>query len=281
VMKESDLTRADPEQKRAAKLEAQIHSQLDSPYVVRHEASFVTAACVWICMEYCPAGSLWDLVAHRRANFAALGFWPEEQVLWWFAQLAQALAHVHARGVVHLDLKPANLLLARDWSLRLCDFGLSVLTADLVKRVHNKDAFAGTPAYASPEQMMGQPAEQSTDVWAAGVILYMLCALIPPFGDITARGGPVAGKMGNEEARQFGDLRKRILQGGFEPLPPHFSPELNALLARLLAKKARFRPTMKEVLAMPLLQKYLHAPAATADDAPLPRAAAPQARDQA
>ena len=175
--------------------------------------------------------------------------------MWWFCQLAIAVQHVHARDVVHLDIKPANLLLAKDWSLRLADFGLSVLTT--TKKLHIKDTFVGTPAYSSPEQMQGLPADQKTDVWAVGVILYMLCTLVPPFGDIQAKAGPIQGKLSMDEAHQFHQLRKRILTGSYAPIPTHFSKDLGDLLAKLLAKKARFRPTMDEVLALPFVKKHL------------------------
>jgi len=255
VMKEMDLTRADHEQKRIAKQEGQLHSMLNDPYIVKHEKTFVTPNFVYVVMEYCPRGSLWDLIANRRSNFATLGYWTEDQVMWWLVQLIQAVAHIHSLNIVHLDIKPANMLLANDWSIRLCDFGLSVFTNS--KRIHIKDTFAGTPAYASPEQMQGQPPDQKTDVWAVGVILYILCTLVPPFGDLTAKAGPIPGKMGVDETHQFHALRKRILTSQYPPLPEHFSKELNALLARLLAKKARFRPTMQEVLEMPFIQMHL------------------------
>ena len=255
VMKEMDLSRADHEQRRVAKQEGQLHSMLNNPFIVRHENTFVTQQACWVVMEYCPSGSLWDLIAHRRSNFNSLGYWPEEQVMWWLVQLVQAVAHIHAQNIVHLDIKPANMLLAKDWSIRLCDFGLSVFTTS--KKIHIKDSFAGTPAYASPEQMQGEAPDQKTDVWAVGVILYMLCTLTPPFGDLTARAGPVAGKMSTDEAHQFHALRKRILTGAYPPLPPHFGKELNTLLSKLLAKKARFRPSMDEVLKMPFVRQHI------------------------
>lgn len=125
------------------------------------------------------------------------------------------------------------MLLANDWSIRLCDFGLSIFTTS--KRIHVKDSFAGTPAYASPEQMMGNLPDTKTDVWAVGVILYMLCALIPPFGDLNARAGPIAGKMSTDETHQFHALRKRILFGSYPALPPHFGYVTNLTIAILLS----------------------------------------------
>jgi serine/threonine-protein kinase len=84
-----------------------------------------------------------------------------------FAQLLEALASLHASGIVHADVKPANLLAAHDGSLKLADFGLA-------GRAGEARAAHGTPRYMAPERMRGAALDPASDVFSAGAILYEL-----------------------------------------------------------------------------------------------------------
>lgn len=101
------------------------------------------------------------------------------------AEVADALAHVHARGLVHRDVKPSNVLLAPDGRARLTDFGL-VFDAE-VTRLTRSDGFVGTPAYTAPEQIEGAPGP-AADVYSLGATIYEACAGEPPFADTTVLG---------------------------------------------------------------------------------------------
>ena len=93
-------------------------------------------------------------------------------------QMARGLAEAHSRGVIHRDVKPSNVLIARGRVLKLVDFGLAKLQD--VSRITRTGARLGTPSYMSPEQAQGLTVDHRGDLWAVGVILYeMLTGRVP------------------------------------------------------------------------------------------------------
>ena len=88
-------------------------------------------------------------------------------------QLASALAHVHALGIAHLDVKPANVLLAADGSIRLADFGVASRVPARRRR--------GTPLFVAPEILSTGVAGTAADAWSFGVVVYTLLVGFPPF----------------------------------------------------------------------------------------------------
>ena len=150
-------------------------------------------------------------------------------------EVADALAWAHARGVVHRDVKPENVLVAED-RVRLADFGLA-LAADL-ERITATRQMVGTPLYLAPEQVPGGPHEigPATDVHALGLLLYEALAGAPLFD-------------GSDPERLLRSIQSRLPR----PLAgrlPGVEPAHDALLARCLAKDPRQRyPSAAELLA--------------------------------
>jgi len=132
-------------------------------------------------------------------------------------QLCDALASAHAQGVVHCDVKPANVLLARDGSLKVGDFGVARLAGGTSQAL--SATVAGTPRYMSPEQARGRPTSAATDVYSAGVVLYEMLTGEPPFMD----GSAV-------------ELGLRHLQDAPAPLPRGVPGDLADVVDRALAK---------------------------------------------
>ena len=176
-------------------------------------------------MEYVDGLNLHDL-AREEPNRAFA--W--RKVLPWIPQLCGALNYAHSRGVIHRDLKPANLMLDRDGELRLADFGLA--TAATESSQEREGQISGTPAYMSPQQLCGTPADFTDDIYSLGACVFELLAGVPVFKG----GGDVARQIQFEPAPLlFAVLEERGIQ--------HEIPgAIEEVLARCLSKNPRQRP---------------------------------------
>jgi serine/threonine-protein kinase len=136
--------------------------------------------------------------------------------------LAQALEHAHFHGIVHRDLKPANIMFSQSGEVKLMDFGIA---KDAELDTLTKEGLAvGTPAYMAPEQVMGQPMDGRTDLYALGVVLYECLA-----GDRPFRGdGPA-------------QIYARIRDGRHEPVGSK-APQTPKALRRVVKRLMRAKP---------------------------------------
>jgi serine/threonine protein kinase len=130
----------------------------------------------YIVMEYLDGGSVYDSLRDRRV--------PPAQALEWLAQAGQALDRAHGQGVVHRDVKPANLLLDRDGSVTVSDFGIASTTG--LDTLTLPGTILGTAGYLSPEQARGEPATPASDRYALGVVAFELLTGRRPFEGDTA-----------------------------------------------------------------------------------------------
>ncbi|MFE5589707.1 tetratricopeptide repeat protein [Streptomyces sp. NPDC056549] len=177
-------------------------------------------------------------------------------------QVADALAYTHRQGIVHRDLKPANIVRLRDGTVKICDFGIARLGADMgfTSKLTRTGIAMGTPHYMSPEQIGGGEIDHRSDLYSLGCVLYELATGAPPFdlGDSwailighrdTVPSPPRAhraelpdyfdrivvdllAKVPEERPADAGDLRRRIVSGRFGPAPfppPSQAPALPAL----------------------------------------------------
>src|SRR5690606_32887673 len=102
-------------------------------------------------------------------------------------QVLAALAAAHEQGIVHRDVKPANILLTADGCAKLADFGIARRFDDLDAALTGTGLVLGTPRYLTPEQVQGKPTGPATDVYAAGLLLFeMLSGEVPLVGDTPA-----------------------------------------------------------------------------------------------
>jgi eukaryotic-like serine/threonine-protein kinase len=177
----------------------------------------------------------------------------------WVADIALALGVAHRKGVIHGDVKPANILVNEEGRVKLTDFGMA--------RLANKDTkdtpLLGTPAYWCPEQIVGKPQDARSDIFSLGVILYEMITGHRPF-----------------QADSLQGMCSQIMSS--TPLPPsHSNPSLpvglNDLVAACLAKDPAHRKSSAEDLADDLYPFARRKPLPTA----APQQAASSFRDRA
>lgn len=151
----------------------------------------------------------------------------EESALSIARQAAAGLAHAHDRGVVHCDVKPANILVTHEGLVKVLDFGLARLVGQLDSVEPTR--ITGTIHYMSPEQISGKALDERSDVWSLGVVLYEMLAGRRPF-----------------HAARRADVLDSVLQD--DPLPLiAVRAETNRLVERTLLRRTAARPTMKEL----------------------------------
>jgi len=158
-------------------------------------SSFLDEARVIASLNHPHIVQLYDVGEHRDAPYLALEYVDGESLkercdrealsrdesLRTLRALADALVHAHAAGIVHCDLKPGNIMLARDGRLRVVDFGLAHTATSLADGVY------GTPDWMAPEQWLRERATDRVDIWALAVIAVGLLTGGHPFGDDTLR----------------------------------------------------------------------------------------------
>jgi len=223
---------ADEERARLLR-EARAASALNHPNIAViydvDEAETPDGRVFLLAMEYVPGRTLADLAAD-----ASLAL---DDILDIVSQAADALAEAHARGVVHRDVKPSNLMVAQG-RVKVLDFGLAQMQPRLSEEAPTwsidatrgqEGVFAGTPHYMSPEQALGRVLDTRSDIFSLGVVFYELLAGRRPF-----------------EGDTFVQIADAILHRPTPPLPARFSdvrlPEIERLIARMLAKEITARP---------------------------------------
>jgi serine/threonine protein kinase len=158
--------------------EARTLASVDHPGIVAIYGAGELDGKPWIAMELVRGTDLKRLLAER-------GPVPAPRALRWMLQATDALAAAHDVGVVHRDLKPSNLLLTHDDRIKVVDFGVAKRRIDApgsTDILTSQGEVLGTPAYLSPEQLEHGLADERSDVWGLGCVLFELCVGSPPFG---------------------------------------------------------------------------------------------------
>ena len=194
------------------------------PNVVRIHETFIERGRQYVVTDWAPFGSLGQRLVQRTRL-------EEEEAVHLARDLARGLAHIHAHGVVHRDVKPDNVLFGSDGLAKLADFGLASLEGAAPLTITGD--VMGTPLYMAPEQARGQRIDAAADVYALGVILYEALTGTTPF---------------------VGDTPLIVLRNVIEQRPPRVSdslPEvdrrLDDLVDRALAKRPTQRPPAAEL----------------------------------
>jgi eukaryotic-like serine/threonine-protein kinase len=155
-----------------AEREARLSAQLNHPHVVAVFDAIVDAGTHWLVMEYVDGTTLAQVV--RRGGPLS----PDDAApLMW--QVADALVAAHAAGIVHRDVKPSNILVDRNWQVKLTDFGIARIESDA--SLTQTGLLTGSPAYLAPEVVTGGRGDQTGDVWSLGATLHYVLSGAPPY----------------------------------------------------------------------------------------------------
>jgi serine/threonine protein kinase len=155
--------------------EAQAAGILNHPSIVTvHDIGQDDASGMsFIAMEYVEGQNLKEILAQGRPlNFEQIG-----EII---AQVAEALDFAHAKGIVHRDVKPANIILLDGMRAKITDFGIAKITSG--GNLTTTGQFLGTPNYMAPEQIKGAPVDGRTDIFSLGICLYECLTRRKPFG---------------------------------------------------------------------------------------------------
>lgn len=213
----------------ALQRECERAAALDHPNILRVDGLYRSAQHVWIAMEYVSGGDLTQLRGRSCA-----------EILRAVRPVANALAFAHRAGVVHRDVKAANVLLLSDGSPKLADFGIALAIAELPAA----RASRGSPYTMSPQQLAGEPASPGDDIYAFGAMLYELLSGYPPF---------------------YPDINEaRIRNEPPQPLPAALSvpAPVAQLVDRCLAKSASQRPADMQSIEREVTAALAQLPAA-------------------
>jgi len=156
--------------------EARICRNLQHPNIVRLHENIQEEFFHYLVFDLVTGGELFEDIVARE-------FYSEADASHCIQQILESVNHCHSNGVVHRDLKPENLLLAskaKGAAVKLADFGLAI---EVQGDQQAWFGFAGTPGYLSPEVLKKEPYGKPVDIWACGVILYILLVGYPPFWD--------------------------------------------------------------------------------------------------
>ncbi|DAZ95023.1 TPA: hypothetical protein N0F65_003649 [Lagenidium giganteum] len=146
-----------------------------SPYIVQYHGSFLYDAQLWICMEYCAAGSLADLMALRQQCLA------EKEIAAVCANMVLGLDYLQNQRNIHRDIKAGNILLASNGVAKLADFGVS---AQLTSTVNKRKTVIGTPFWMAPEVIQETQYDGKADIWSLGITAIELAEGEPPLSNV-------------------------------------------------------------------------------------------------
>jgi eukaryotic-like serine/threonine-protein kinase len=195
--------------------ESKLASRLSHPNVVRVYDAGETEGIPYIVMEYVPGGTL-----------AQRGKLTHAEVVQLALQACAGLQHAHNAGLVHRDVKPANLLVRDDNVLKIADFGIA--RADELTRLTQHGTVLGTAAYLSPEHAAGEEVTAAADIYSLGAVVYELLTGRPPY--------------------EFGSLAELVAQQtdgaitALRDVEPSVPEPVEAAVMHALARDPRFRP---------------------------------------
>mmetsp|Transcript_2496 Transcript_2496/g.5941 ORF Transcript_2496/g.5941 Transcript_2496/m.5941 type:complete len:507 (+) Transcript_2496:61-1581(+) len=223
----------------SAKLKAEVDKEMKilrecaHGNVVRYWGCAFEGQKIWIMMDYCGAGSVADLLIklpHGKCT--------ENQIRAVIAQSTQGLNYLHKKGIIHRDIKSANILLTEEGEVRMADFGVSAQ----LENGQRARTTIGTPLWMSPEVLNSEPYDLKADIWSVGITAIEMGDGEPPYRHETVMRAMF--RICSEPAPTMKD-------------PSEWSPEFGDFLSVTLQKDPAERPDTAELMKHPFLAEYL------------------------
>lgn len=215
--------------------EIQFLTELKSvPNITHYYGSILNDTKLWIVMDYCAGGSLRTLLKSGVMEEKYIGVIVRELLL--------TLSAVHKLGVIHRDLKAANVLISKEGNVQLCDFGVA---AKVVSNSSKRTTMAGTPYWMAPEVIKsGEAYNSKADIWSLGITVYEIATGNPPYCDKDASWAMQLISKGTPPR----------LEGGA------YSQALKECVALCLDENPAERPSADDLLRCKLVKTYKHHP---------------------
>lgn len=243
----------EPEEVAEVQQEIQFLSEIKQvPNVTHYYGSFLVDTKLWIIMDYCAGGLIRTLLK--------LGVFEEQYIGVVLRELLVALQAVHKLGVIHRDLKSANVLITNEGNVQLCDFGVA---ARISLTASKRTTMAGTPYWMAPEVIReGDTYNVKADIWSLGITLYELATGNPPYCDKDALWAmQLILKLTPPrlEGREYSPALKEAVALCLDENPQE-RPMAEELFKCKLVKMYRSHPTLilKEIITRYLLWRDLH-----------------------
>jgi len=237
VAKVMNLRAMTPKDKKNVKNEIDCLSQCNHINIMRHIETYADESNLVLLTEYADGGDLAQEIKVRKTKNQPFS---SADVACIFAQICLALDHIHQKGILHRDVKPANIFFTRRGLIKVGDFGFSKQYDETVSSEVGQTVL-GTPYYLSPEMWLGERYSKKADMWAAGIVLFEMMALTRPFKSDTMK-----------------ELCDAVRAGDVPPIPAgHFDGDLIKVCYMLLVVDPSARPEFREFLQLKVFQGAL------------------------
>ncbi|XP_071682892.1 MAP3K epsilon protein kinase 1 isoform X4 [Lolium perenne] len=215
--------------------EIDLLKNLNHKNIVKYLGSLKTKSHLHIILEYVENGSLANIIKPNK-----FGPFPESLAAVYIAQVLEGLVYLHEQGVIHRDIKGANILLTKEGLVKLADFGVATKLTEADVNTHS---VVGTPYWMAPEVIEMSGVCAASDIWSVGCTVIELLTCSPPYYELQ----PMPALF-------------RIVQDVHPPIPDGFSPESTDFLRQCFQKDAIQRPDAKTLLMHQWLQNSKRQP---------------------
>jgi len=215
--------------------EVNILKKFDHPNIIKFIEVNKSQRFLEIVTEYAEIGDLYAQICSQKDKNI---HFPEKTIIYWLIQICQALKYIHSKHVIHRDIKPHNIFLTKNGSIKLGDFGVS-------KNLNNTNmkakTFVGTTYYLPPEIIFGEPYSYKADIWSLGVTFYQLMTFKVPY-----------------DGHSFPSIINKITDGGYEKInQDDYSEDLINLVYKMMDSDPNNRPKASDILNMEFIKNRI------------------------